>query len=287
MICIKKDFANPPAQLDTTERMNLIKLTLTQKGKHSFKKKVYRDGTLAALEKLYHGKCAYCETDTRAGAPMQVEHYRPKAKVTEDDTHEGYYWIGYEWSNLLLSCAKCNNAKRNRFPIAGTRFSAPTLTQEGLPDNASRLADSQVFQGEKPLLLHPEIDKIESFFVFLPNGKIEVIEGNERALETIRICGLNRKDLVEKRLKILNSFFDRLQKELKDLDAQVITVVQARHAIKRIFEELALLQSPQNEYSRFGYFMFFKFDKFFSERFAPKQQQAIKALFALFKTGNL
>jgi hypothetical protein len=32
---------------------------------------------------LFHGKCAYCEGDYLAGMWGDVEHYRPKAKVTE------------------------------------------------------------------------------------------------------------------------------------------------------------------------------------------------------------
>lgn len=287
MIRVEKDFSNPPVKLTTDERTRLIQLTLSEKGKHEFKKKVYRDSVYDDLVVLYHGKCAYCETDTRAGAPMQVEHYRPKAKVTEDNLHEGYYWIGYEWSNLLLSCSKCNNKKRNHFPVSGMRVASPTLTQEGLLDADSIIANSEVFQQEQALLLHPEIDEAERLFIFLPDGTVHAANQNLRAIETIKICDLNRKDLVEKRLKILNYFFDQLQTELRDLEMQKINEEKARHAIKRLFEKLALLQNPKNEYSRFGYFMFVKFDKFFSERLPTKQGNAAKRLFEQFRTGQL
>lgn len=287
MISIKKDFASVPDKLDTVERTDLIKLSLTEKNKHDFKPKVYRDGTLKELETLYHHKCGYCETDTTAGAPMQVDHYRPKAEVTKEKEHEGYYWIAYEWSNLLLSCSRCNNKKRNQFPITGIRVTSPTLNPDGMPDDDSRLATSPLFQNEKPLLLHPEIDKVEDFFIFLPDGRLAPIGDNPRALETISICQLNRSELVLKRLSVLNKLFNRIQKELKELEAKVINGEQAQHSIKRVFEELVLLQSPENEYSRFGYFMFVKFEKFFIERFPPKQGQAVRKLFELFLEKKL
>lgn len=54
-----------------------------------------------------HRKCAYCETKFTHSSPGDVEHYRPKAgyqqAVTEPLRGPGYYWLGYEWSNLLFA----------------------------------------------------------------------------------------------------------------------------------------------------------------------------------------
>ena len=57
------------------------------------------------LNEYYHHKCAYCET---GGGKADIEHYRPKGSVKEEDTHSGYYWLAYEWSNLIPSCVKCS-----------------------------------------------------------------------------------------------------------------------------------------------------------------------------------
>src|SRR5262249_14198650 len=72
------------------------------------------------LCELFHGKCAYCESRVRASYGGDVEHYRPKGKVDEDNSHPGYYWLAYNPSNLLPSCALCNQArgKMTHFPIA-------------------------------------------------------------------------------------------------------------------------------------------------------------------------
>ena len=63
------------------------------------------------------GRCAYCEGRNSAGEFGDAEHYRPKGEVTENRkpiSHPGYYWLAYEWYNLLLSCKKCNSKHPDR-----------------------------------------------------------------------------------------------------------------------------------------------------------------------------
>jgi 5-methylcytosine-specific restriction endonuclease McrA len=285
MISVKKDFEISPALLVASDRNNLILDSINTKNKHAFASKVYRDTTLQELELLYHSKCAYCETDTAAGAPMQVEHYRPKAKVTEDSSHLGYYWLAYEWSNLILSCSKCNNKKRNRFPILNTRLTEPQLDIDGLPTDEYRLANSLILNSEGTFLLHPEIDIVEDHFLY--NEKAEIVCRTPQALETIKICGLNRKELVFKRLSILNEFRDDIKTILTDVLEQKVTTEQCRYAIKLVFQKLAGLQSPVKQYSRFGYFLFYKFDLFIANSLEPKQKNAVKLLFEQFLKGTL
>jgi hypothetical protein len=71
------------------------------------------------LFELFDGKCAYCEARVLHVAWGDVEHYRPKRAVLEDDTHPGYYWLAYDTDNLLPCCPKCNEArgKQTHFPI--------------------------------------------------------------------------------------------------------------------------------------------------------------------------
>jgi len=278
MISVKKDFSSLPDKLLKSNRLELILDSIITKNKHVFNSKVYRDSTLETLEILYHDKCAYCETNTSAGAPMQVEHFRPKAKVTEDKSHFGYYWLAYEWSNLILSCSKCNNKKRNFFPVEGARIDEPELGVDGLPTSNYSLADSLLLAAENALMLHPEIDKVEDHFLFESNGEIvgRTPEGNE----TIRICGLNRKELIVKRLTILNEITSDIKRILTDLISKRIKPEVGRYSLKAIFEKLALLQDPKREYSRFGYFMFYKFEIFIADPLEQKQKDAVKKLFA-------
>ena len=72
-----------------------------------------------------HGKCAYCERYLN-GDYGAVEHYRPVKAYQQCQgsplQSPGYYWLCYDWKNLLLSCDTCNSSyKRNLFPLADER----------------------------------------------------------------------------------------------------------------------------------------------------------------------
>src|SRR5262245_43258183 len=64
-----------------------------------------------ALFALFHGKCAYCESNIISKDAGDVEHFRPKAGVEHGDgtrSHYYYAWLAYEWDNLLISCRTCS-----------------------------------------------------------------------------------------------------------------------------------------------------------------------------------
>src|SRR5260370_33252662 len=56
-----------------------------------------------ALDDLFHGKCAYCESSYRAVDARNVEHFRPKGSFGKNPTQPGYWWLAAVWSNLLPS----------------------------------------------------------------------------------------------------------------------------------------------------------------------------------------
>ena len=66
-----------------------------------------------ALKAMFHGKCAYCESNISHVAYGHIEHFRPKAVGR-------YPQLAFEWSNLFLACEICNGAanKGVRFPEA-------------------------------------------------------------------------------------------------------------------------------------------------------------------------
>lgn len=80
----------------------------------------YRETSVkTALEKLFHGKCAYCEGFYAGLHPVDVEHYRPKGEVDGVPGHPGYWWLAMEWSNLLPSCIDCNRRRNQKTPDPG------------------------------------------------------------------------------------------------------------------------------------------------------------------------
>ena len=285
MIQVKKDFENPPEKLVQSNRNDQILDALNTKNKHKFRSSIYRKTTIEALEKMYCFKCAYCETDTSAGAPFQVEHFRPKAKTEEDSDHLGYYWLAYEWSNLTLGCSSCNNAKRNHFPIKGTRITEPLLEVTGLPTTEYLRINTNTLLNEQAYLLNPEIDEVEKYFYFLPDGKIVGI--GERGEKTIDILKLNRKRLQFWRKKLLDDYLKELKQILEDFLTKTNTIEQCQYAIKKVLIRITLQQAPEMQYSRFGFFMYQKFDIFFANQLETKQREAILRFFEMFRKGEL
>jgi hypothetical protein len=103
---------------------------------------------------MFHGKCGYCEAWFTPTSFGDVEHYRPKGRVSEDKNHKGYYWLAYNPTNYLPACQLCNEpAKRDHFPIEGTRACSKT----------------DVLDEEKPLLIDPYKDYYEEHLEFLPS----------------------------------------------------------------------------------------------------------------------
>lgn len=64
-------------------------------------KKIYNHETVvSALEKMFHGKCYLCEQDGLSDP--EIEHFVPHGKLDS---------LKYDWSNLYLSCSRCNSIK--------------------------------------------------------------------------------------------------------------------------------------------------------------------------------
>lgn len=161
-----------------------------------------------ALEKLFHDKCAYCECRPSAGNPWDVEHYRPKGRVAERPDHPGYYWLAYDWNNLLPSCSDCNRSRKDQ-----PRFDEPvTLPAQGKLDQFPieneeedrAMAPDDDWTKERPYLLNPccDEDKPEEHLTYDFFGRIHPIRDDDlRASETIRICNLKRRRLRDDRAR--------------------------------------------------------------------------------------
>lgn len=280
MRSVKKDFDNPPEQLQSENCQKKIKDVLRQKNGQTVSSNYYGHSTIRRnLEKLYHGKCAYCETKV-AGGVLRIDHYRPKDKLKEDSTHTGYYWLGYEWSNLLPACEKCNRAKSNAFPleVTGIRVIKPPLSRLSWRANSNTLLD------EKPLLLNPEIDEPESDFIFCRNGEIKPL--TEKGEKTNQICDLNRSDLVIARKKVVDNFRNQMRRVADDFIQGVINKKTLHYSLKLLFLDILKAQSPEPTYSQLSWFMFKKFELFFLEDLGTKQQKVIGNAFQLFKNGR-
>lgn len=184
----------------------------------------------------YHGKCAYCEN--RELKP-EVEHYRPKKKVVEATNHPGYYWLCYEWTNLLPSCRYCNTegGKVDKFPIPDeTKRIERTPRVNGTLDQAACLLNSPSLLAENAYLLHPELDEPELHLRFNRKGKI--IGRTDKGRQTIAVCNLNRENLLSLRQGIADDFLERVEDQFAQYFELNRDVMVLRSGLKRVFQRL-------------------------------------------------
>lgn len=144
-------------------------------------------------------KCAYCE---QLVSRPEIELFRPRYGSTDfsggvSDDH--YWWLTFEWSNYLPSCAECNALKGPRFPVQGPRAKMGTT--------------GEALRQEKNLLLDPAEDNLDGVFLFLSDGKIT--SATERGQATIDVLGLNRSNLIKARSDDLRNL-EHLQALMKN-----------------------------------------------------------------------
>jgi uncharacterized protein (TIGR02646 family) len=173
-----------------------FRLLMTQRHQHKFDNSIY--GAKEVKDKLlqiYQKKCAFCESDTSVGAAYDVEHFRHKSH---------YYWLCYEWTNLLLSCQICNRSyKQTHFPLENevNRLHHHPIQPNGCFDKAACHIFSTTLKTETPFLLHPAIDQPTEHLQFLKDGKLHGL--TSKGMLSIQFYGLNRRRLVEVRKDII------------------------------------------------------------------------------------
>lgn len=194
---VQKSGSVPPAILQikgATETKKLIENAASGEFDFNFDSTIY--GHLEVKDKLSHlqnNKCCFCESKIGHISYGDIEHFRPKAGWVQDNepiNKPGYYWLAYDWDNLLLCCQKCNQRfKKNYFPIKNS-FQRAT-------SNLSDLA------AEQPLFIHP-VNEDPAYFISF-NDEIPVgVDSDGRGSETIEKLGIDRELLNEQRRKTLN-----------------------------------------------------------------------------------
>ena len=181
--------------------------------------KAYREDSIkAALESLFHGKCAYCESSYKAVGPVDVEHYRPKGKVEEEPTHVGYWWLAADWENLLPACLDCNRRRRHRVAtpnmtqadlIAARRASVGK--KDAFPIRGHRaFGEADDITAEDPLLIDPTRSDPAQHLAWPVDNSLSVVVAVDRGGlpdqygdASIKCYALNRHGLVEARTAVL------------------------------------------------------------------------------------
>lgn len=180
---------------------------------------LYKDPEVKeALERLFLGKCAYCESRYAGTQPMDVEHWRPKGMIVEldeegkvvDKINPGYYWLAAQWENLLPSCIDCNREREQTLAVAETKETLGKANQFPLAKGSPRATEEQPdINVEEPLLLNPcTNDPPEDYLDFDPDEAVVRPAGDDplchaKARASILVYGLNRLGLTQERREVL------------------------------------------------------------------------------------
>lgn len=185
--------------------------------------KSHENGSAIGITKLYarqrpfyksrngpfRGKCSYCETRFIESQPGDVDHFRPKDRIEEDINgrrviltvknaggqvpHPGYYWLAYEWRNLLPTCADCNRPNRGN-------------TKSGLCVGKWCLFPVDGFRALKPgeeidedsLLINPvDVDPADHLLIDR-TGIMSAKDGSKKGDACLKVFGLNEREALVK-----------------------------------------------------------------------------------------
>ncbi|NNC99053.1 MAG: hypothetical protein HKN85_02610 [Gammaproteobacteria bacterium] len=229
MIFVKRDMA-APARLDLTDENSAAFKELanarevlknTGKTLKSDKFKAYSHETVRnALRTLFNGKCAYCESSIAGSQDTDIEHYRPKAGVTEAEKagvkHDGYWWLAMRWENLVLSCMHCNQQRKqivipegvtdpdviaelienNDKDTVGKKNSFPTEDNKWITSADDNIAD------ERPLIIDPTQTDPQLHLDWVLNETSSTVRAKNNSLlgdASVKVLGLNRRFVEEAR----------------------------------------------------------------------------------------
>lgn len=284
---------NPPVELSSTSCSAHLALIIRApdtkvrsdyyRGRRRLSKGVYKYTVVEALAKLYNYKCAYCERS--AHSPI-IDHHRPSGKVIDADPgNQGYYWLAYEWTNLIPSCPDCNGTSRkgSKYPIKGKRNNAPPLTSGSSALQTAMLSyDCEYNRKEKPLLLHPEYCYPRLHFSFDING--EITHNSERGRHTILTLDLGNKDLNGWRRSIYQCHYNELSEKV-DLyltSNNPITPIHFNEMINTWASKLmSNKKNPKLEYTLFRENLLENYERFFVDPFPSSLRPTIKNIVQL------
>ncbi len=196
------------------------------------------DHVRAALEALFHDKCAYCESKVSASSDWNVDHFRPKGRVAENRNHPGYYWLTYTWENLYPACIFCNQNRRDRPRWGDLRYgiTGGKADQFPLEDETTRaMGPGENINLEMKLLIEPCQDDPSLFLTFGVDGEVLAVADNIRGSATIQICNLNRKRLKDAR------------RETVEATIEILGILQALEIANRM-EESEQVRSRINQH---------------------------------------
>ena len=155
-----------------------------------------------------------------------AEHFRPKGRVkfrvegektlrcavaVDEDgkqiEHPRYFWLAYNWANLLPSCHHCNSAlgKNDQFPISGSYIAIRRLTatevaklhrkeiRSAVQNDVYYLQPENLDEFEHPLLINPYFSDPSDHLVFGDRGIVAAKDGSLQGATSIQVYNLGNE----------------------------------------------------------------------------------------------
>lgn len=214
------------------------------------------DDVTEALQAMFRGKCAYCESVYAATAPRDADHYRPKGAVVDGVgtlVRPGYYWLAAHWHNLLPSCIDCNRQRRQQ--VEGARGLSGKGNQFPLEDESRRATAPGEESRESPLLLNPCEDEPADHLEFGDEGVVRAAGvgagESKRGRTTIEVLGLQRLALVHRRARtalFVDAAIGRFRQAAVALDRAPESEAHVA-AVRKSIKELRLYLDGEAEYT--------------------------------------
>ncbi len=188
--------------------------------KFTFDRDIYGNKIIKeALKKAQNDKCCFCESKVSHISYGDVEHFRPKVAYKQNETDDyqypGYFWLAYDWDNLMFSCQICNQRhKKNLFPLKNV---------------SKRDVKNQNIKYEETLFIDPTKENPEQWISF-DNAFIKSRNNLEKGETTITTLGLKRNELWERRndkYKLISSLIDLINVNPTSAEA-----IKVKHLLK-------------------------------------------------------
>lgn len=193
--------------------------------------KIWRD-FYNLLPEPYKRKCWYCEAE-EIRSDMPVDHFRPKNKVEDDQQHDGYWWLAFDWKNYRCACTFCNSRRVFDETEGGKACQFPLENPE---ERAFAPADQVKLSNERPYFLDPFDPGDEKLLWFdndgLPEAKPAATAEQKLKVEnSIEIFHLHEIRITRARNKIRLEV-DRQIRKIKENDDVPAATAKLRRMVR-------------------------------------------------------
>ena len=205
------------------------------------------------FERIYGRKCWYTESQN-PGTDDDIDHYRPKGRLTGDPQHGGYWWEALNWRNFRLSCHHANRLRTNpeTEEVYGKGSWFPLLDEADrceLPrDDLAR---------EMPTILDPTNPEDTALLTFDQDGRVALAtnfagdgDAKRRFSDSRKYLHLDWPAITEARQELYTQIYQKVLQGDQARDRLSRADSTARHWLRAIASELIDVAGHLKPYSR-------------------------------------